>query len=102
MDVCCFDKTGTLTSDDMRVDGIAGLPLPPNASPSQDSILSLEFVGNETAIVLGSCHSLRLLPSGSSPSLIGDPMEKAAFAAAGWNMGKVRWFLLFASVVAAF
>ena len=26
MDVCCFDKTGTLTSDNLIVQGIAGLP----------------------------------------------------------------------------
>ena len=26
VDVCCFDKTGTLTSDNLVVQGIAGLP----------------------------------------------------------------------------
>ena len=25
MDVCCFDKTGTLTSDNLIIQGIAGL-----------------------------------------------------------------------------
>ena len=25
VDVCCFDKTGTLTSDDLVVEGIAGI-----------------------------------------------------------------------------
>lgn len=25
MDICCFDKTGTLTSDNLIVEGIAGL-----------------------------------------------------------------------------
>lgn len=25
VEVCCFDKTGTLTSDDMLLEGIAGL-----------------------------------------------------------------------------
>lgn len=25
VDVCCFDKTGTLTSDDLIVQGVAGL-----------------------------------------------------------------------------
>ena len=27
VDICCFDKTGTLTSDDLVVEGIAGLRL---------------------------------------------------------------------------
>ena len=26
MDVCCFDKTGTLTSDNLVIEGVAGLP----------------------------------------------------------------------------
>jgi cation-transporting ATPase 13A1 len=26
VEICCFDKTGTLTSDDLVVEGIAGLP----------------------------------------------------------------------------
>jgi len=25
VDVCCFDKTGTLTSDDLLVEGVAGI-----------------------------------------------------------------------------
>ena len=25
MDVCCFDKTGTLTSDNLVIEGIAGI-----------------------------------------------------------------------------
>ncbi len=29
VEICCFDKTGTLTSDDLVVEGIAGLPSPP-------------------------------------------------------------------------
>ena len=29
VDVCCFDKTGTLTSDNLIVQGIAGLPPTP-------------------------------------------------------------------------
>lgn len=27
IDICCFDKTGTLTSDDLIVEGVAGLEL---------------------------------------------------------------------------
>jgi len=26
VDVCCFDKTGTLTSDNLVIEGVAGLP----------------------------------------------------------------------------
>jgi len=26
VEICCFDKTGTLTSDNLVVEGIAGLP----------------------------------------------------------------------------
>ena len=29
VEICCFDKTGTLTSDDLVVEGIAGLPTDP-------------------------------------------------------------------------
>ena len=25
IDICCFDKTGTLTSDDLIVEGVAGI-----------------------------------------------------------------------------
>jgi cation-transporting ATPase 13A1 len=25
VDICCFDKTGTLTSDDLVVEGVAGI-----------------------------------------------------------------------------
>ena len=42
VDVCCFDKTGTLTSDNLIIQGIAGLP-----SSSVDKEIGEDFMGSE-------------------------------------------------------
>lgn len=58
---CCFDKTGTLTSTDMSFSGL--------------------YASTDEAMrVLACCHSLASV-SGSG-ELVGDPIEKAGFAAA--------------------
>ena len=55
LDVCCFDKTGTLTSDEFVVQGVAGLPGYERQIVAPESIAGLS---PESALVLGSCHSL--------------------------------------------
>ncbi len=36
VDVCCFDKTGTLTSNDMLLQGIAGVHAAAGSPPAMD------------------------------------------------------------------
>ena len=99
--ICCFDKTGTLTSDELIVQGVAGLPsaavTASGGSPGvgasdvelqrilatdgcSESLVPVETLPADTILVLASCHQLLHVDG----SVVGDPMEKAALQATGW------------------
>lgn len=87
VEICCFDKTGTLTSDDLVVEGVAGLPCGDgDGATGKDgvSVVPVSRAAPESVQVLATCHSLVMLEDG----LVGDPLEKATLTAVDWSLTK--------------
>eukprot|EP01135_Chromosphaera_perkinsii_P002778 Nk52_evm146s226 gene=Nk52_evmTU146s226 len=83
IDICCFDKTGTLTTDDLLVDGVAGLePTETDRKSVGSGVRRMNELPVQSYYVLGGCQALSVLDG----ELVGDPMEKEVLKAINFNI----------------
>lgn len=81
IEICCFDKTGTLTSDNLVVEGVAGIL---GKDKDLKKINQSSDFPIETVQVMATCHSLVQLDN----DLVGDPLEKATLEAVDYTVQK--------------
>lgn len=84
VDICCFDKTGTLTSDNMVLEGLAGVP-----GQGSELVTDVKTAQQEVIRVLAACQALIQVEG----KFVGDPLEKASFTATGERRSAVCWSL---------
>ncbi len=84
VEICCFDKTGTLTSDNLVVEGVAGLE--EGGKGGSDTVTPVDRAPMESVHVLATCHSLVQLDGSDGGGIVGDPLEKATLKAIDWNL----------------
>uniref|UniRef100_A0A915EKP0 Cation-transporting ATPase 13A1 n=1 Tax=Ditylenchus dipsaci TaxID=166011 RepID=A0A915EKP0_9BILA len=83
IDICCFDKTGTLTTDNLVVEGIAGIT-PCEEGQDIEVVKSAQDADPNAVKVLAACQSLVRFDE----ELVGDPLEKACLKWIDWNVTK--------------
>ncbi|KAJ1963048.1 putative cation-transporting ATPase 1 [Dispira parvispora] len=82
LDICCFDKTGTLTSEDLVVEGVAGI------GNDLGKLYHPQQLPQETTLTLAGAHALVLMQEDveEEATVVGDPMEKVTLQAMGWQL----------------
>lgn len=115
VEYCCFDKTGTLTSDDLIVEGVAGVPKSSDDEESLENVTSNDqqeiekkvikstlqktntdsLAEHELVTTIERCpqSTLQILASCHSlahldEKLVGDPLERKVLEAINWNYSK--------------
>lgn len=115
VEYCCFDKTGTLTSDDLIVEGVAGVPRTLNDDEPLEGVASNDqqnvekkftksivqktntdsLAEHELVTPIEQCpqSTLQILASCHSlahldEKLVGDPLERKVLEAINWNYSK--------------
>ena len=80
VDVCCYDKTGTLTSDELILEGCVGI----DKSKGKEivPVKEIQSINVAPIHIIGGCHTLARVDD----KIIGDPLEKSAFNAIGWEV----------------
>lgn len=88
LDVLCFDKTGTLTKDQMILKGVVtAATVASGGNGDAETTVETDFaeLPSATLAVMGGCHTLLVAANSAGGGIVGDPLEKATFAASGFQ-----------------